>query len=104
MDVNELSSAWRAAGQVYAAAVNEFVERGMREGWPDKDPTFPDGQTPLASAVLKVVREANRDGKAGTLREKFPPAAHPFTNNVKSEGRALDPVIWIDDTSVALRI
>jgi WD40 repeat protein len=104
MEENELSRAWRAGGQLYADAVNDFVARGMRDGWPDKEPAFPDHQTPLADAVLKVVREANRSGNASTLRERFPPAAHPFTDKVKSDGRALDPVIWIDDENVALHV
>ena len=104
MDTSELSNAWRAGGRLYADAVNDFVVRGMRDGWSEKEPEFPDQQTPLADAVLQVVREANRSGHAGTLRERFPPAILPFASRLKSEGRALDPALWIDDEHIALRI
>jgi hypothetical protein len=104
MEENELSNAWRAGGRLHADAVNDFVERGMRDGWPDKDPQLPDHQTPLADAVLEVVREANRSGNASTLRERFPPAVQPFASRLKNAGRALDPAMWIDGESVVLRI
>lgn len=104
MEENELSEAWRAGGRLYADAVNAFVERGMREGWPDKEPEFPDHQTPLADAVLQVIREANRLGNASSLRERFPPTLHPFFNRLKRQGRSLEPAMWIDDRNVVLRI
>lgn len=104
MENNDLASAWCAGARLYAAAVNDFVERGMREGWPDSEPEFPDHQTPLADAVLEAVRAANRAGHAHTLREKFPPSLHPFASRLDSEGRALESALWIDDERVVLRI
>ncbi len=104
MDEARLSALWREKSRRYVAAVNAYVERGLREGW-DKAGSEPeDDRANLAPRVLAAVRAANKSGNTASLRQKFPPAYEPFLTIINEKGQELAPIAWIDDSRIALRL
>jgi hypothetical protein len=104
MDEARLSALWREASLRYVAAVNTYVERGLREGWGKAGPEPRDDRERLAADVLAAVRAANQSGAVDSLREKFPPAWEPFHSDFNDRGCCLAPMMWIGDTRIALRV
>lgn len=101
---DELSRRWRDESLRYVAAVNAFVERGMRDGWENVGDEPEDTRQPLAEAVLSAVRQANESRDSVGLREKFPPAHGPFLDMLDENGQDLPVVALLDDGRILVRI
>ncbi len=106
LNEDELSRRWREEGKRYASATNEFVRRGLRDGWENVDANEEpeDARQPMAKAVLDVVRRANETGSIDGLSERFPRAHAPFLEMLDENGQALPVVLLLDDGRIVLRI
>jgi len=69
---------WQEKTYSFAAALNDYVRRGLKEGWDKvgKAPKDPKRKH-LTGELLKAIREANTTGKLAELRENWPPAHRP---------------------------
>ena len=67
---SDIQAQWCSKTYEYAAALNAFVERGLREGWENAgDEPKDTGLEQFASAVIDAVREANRLGDIENIKE-----------------------------------
>jgi hypothetical protein len=63
---DELSRRWRDESLRYSSSINDFVRRGLRDGWENVDGKEPqDTRQSMAQAVLNAVRRANRVERGG---------------------------------------
>lgn len=101
----ELSRRWREESQRYVAAINDFVRRGLQEGWENVDGEEPkDTRQQMAEAVLNALRRANQLGNTDGLHERFPRAHGPFLEMLKENGQELPVVLLLDDGRIVLQI
>ena len=96
---------WCSKTLDYAASINAFVEKGLRDGWDNvgEEPSDP-GRDHLAEAVISAVRQANIDGELAHLRELWPPAHSPLINLLKENGQSIPVVCVLPDDSIVARI
>jgi hypothetical protein len=104
MDEDSLSALWREKSLRYVSAINALMERGQRDGWDNLGSEPLDDRADLAADVLDVVRAANQSGDISCLREKFPPAHGPFLSIIEERGQSLEPMSWVDNNHIAVRI
>jgi hypothetical protein len=96
---------WRRKTLAYASAINDYVARGLRNGWKDVGPQPADPSLePLAAAALAAIREANAHGAYDALREQWPPAYEPFIPRLKGSSQSIPALCVLDDGSIVLRI
>lgn len=102
---DDLSRRWRDESRRYISALNDYVRRGLSEGWETVGPEEPqDTRQPLAMAVLDAVRRANESGNIDGLHERFPRAHRPFIDLLEENGQSLPVVLLLDDGRIVLRI
>jgi hypothetical protein len=102
---DELSRRWREESLRYSSSVNDFVRRGLRDGWENVEGTEPqDTRQSMAEAVLDAVRRANEAGNTDDLNERFPRAHGPFIEMLKENGQSLPVVLLNDDGRILVRI
>ncbi|MCY2965859.1 MAG: hypothetical protein NT069_19880 [Planctomycetota bacterium] len=108
MTEDELSRTWKQEGLRHANVVNDYVRRGLTEGWESvadvPRETLEDNRGPLAQAVMQIVREANRRGETDGLRERFPPAQEPLLAMLDEQGQSLPLALLLDDGRVVLQV
>ncbi len=102
---NSAQEEWRNKTLAYVAAVNSFVEKGLREGWEKagEEPVEP-GRSHLANTVMDAVRKANANGELTALRERWPPAHSPLIELLKENGQDIPVVCILPDSSIVARI
>ncbi|MEG4963643.1 MULTISPECIES: hypothetical protein [unclassified Microcoleus] len=102
---NSAQEEWRSKTLAYAAAVNSFVEKGLREGWEkaSEEPVDP-GRNHLANTVIGAVRQANANGELSDLRERWPPAHSPLIELLEENGQSIPIVCILPDSSIVARI
>ncbi len=89
----------------YAAAVNDYVARGLERGCnaAGAQPAEPSLEH-LVPAALAAVREANSRGAYDELREQWPPAYEPFGPRLQRSGQSIPVLCILDDGSIVLRL
>ena len=96
---------WRQKTLQYVEAVNNFVDRGLSEGWDNAgdEPTIPD-RDHIVQKVISAVREANANGEIESLRELWPPAHEPLVGVLEKNGQAISVVCILPDNSILARL
>lgn len=101
----ELSRRWRDESKQYVSAINDFVRRGLKEGWENIDDEEPkDTRQPMAEAVIEAVRRANQAGDIDDLHERFPRAHSPFWEMLEKNGQDLPVAVLLNDGRIIMRI
>ncbi|MGZ9584310.1 hypothetical protein [Paenibacillus marinisediminis] len=97
----ELAAKWRSEGKRYASEINEYVRIGMETDWKQnqKEPEY-DQRHQMSSAVVKMIRAANKAGDVERLRRELPPATWPITHSREQELQAIRPTAFIKDGGV----
>ncbi|EKU99859.1 hypothetical protein Lepto7375DRAFT_1940 [Leptolyngbya sp. PCC 7375] len=105
MVFNSPQAEWRTKTLQYVAAINAFVEVGLRDGWDQagEEPEVPDREH-LANAAIDAVRQANQTGNLVRLREQWPPAHQPFIHLLQENGQSIPMVCILPDSSILARI
>jgi WD40 repeat protein len=103
--LERLQDEWRQKTYAYAAAVNEFLVKGLRDGWDTagEEPEDP-GREHLAATVVDALRDANRTGDLEGLKERWPPAHRPFVKLLEKNGQSIPTVCLLDDGTILARI
>jgi hypothetical protein len=96
---------WNRKTLEYVAAINAFVEIGLRDGWDNAgvEPTDP-GLDHLAEDAISSVRQANADGQLIQLREFWPPTHAPLIKLLEENGQDIPVVCVLPDNSIVARI
>jgi hypothetical protein len=96
---------WQTKALTYAASVNAYVEKGMRDGWKKagKEPQDK-SNIKLAQAALKAVREANKRGNTDALKELWPPMHHLLLPLIENNGQSISDLFLLNDGSFVARI
>ena len=98
MSDDELSDRWLKEGEAHATATNDYVQRGLTEGWDAVgDLDSQDERGDMAQAVLQRLQEANRDGTVDEFRKAFPPAWDPMLEIIKENSLGFWSVLLLDD-------
>lgn len=97
----DVASKWREEGQRYATGVNQFVHKGLTDGW-DKAGNEPaeDTRSALAAKVYKMIRGANEQGQLAELRAQLPAATWPLSGHFQKEMQAVRGIQFISDDEV----
>lgn len=105
MAEEDLSLRWREESRRYVGAVNDFVRRGLTDGWENVEAEDPkDTRQPMARAVLDAVRRANEAGDIDDLHERFPRAHEPLIAMLEKNGQSLPVVLLLDDGRIVTRV
>lgn len=98
---DEQAAKWREEGQRYARDVNQFVHKGLTEGW-DKAGNEPaeDTRGALAAKIYKMIRGANERGEIAELRAQLPAATWPLSGHFQKEMQAIRSIHFISDDAV----
>lgn len=96
---------WRKKTIQYVESVNNFVERGLAQGWENAgdEPTDP-GRDHLAVAAISAVRKANSVGQVDSLRNLWPPAHAPLIGLLEKNGQSIPVVCVLPDDSILMRL
>lgn len=96
---------WREKTLAYAKAINDYVEKGTKDGWENAgDEPSSAGRDHLVPDLLVVLREANRLGKTDLFREHWPPAYEPFAFMLDENGQSIPMLCLLPDDSILARI
>ena len=104
--LNELvAMRWRQEGERYAKDVNEFVRKGLTEGWDavDEAALQEDGRRELAEQVFGMVAAANEAGDIEQLRSALPPATWPLMGAFEDRIQAVKSLFFIDEHTIVFR-
>jgi hypothetical protein len=100
---------WQAKCLNYAAAVNTYIEKGLRDGWKKagKEPQD-SADDQLVQAALQAVRDANsssdRSQQTRMLKERWPPMHHLLVPLLKQNGQDIPTLFLLEDGSFIARI
>ncbi|NLC23976.1 MAG: WD40 repeat domain-containing protein, partial [Oxalobacter sp.] len=96
---------WKEKTLAYAKAINDYVEKGTKDGWENAgDEPSSAGRDHLVPHLLVVLREANRLGKTDLFREYWPPAHEPFAFMLDENGQSIPMLCLLPDGSILARI
>lgn len=102
---DESQKEWREKTLAYTQAVNDFVAKGMSDGWDNIGPEPEDnGREPLVPALLAAITQANKDGSLAQLRQQWPLAYSPLLPLLKEKGQSIPCLCLLDDGRVVARI
>ncbi len=96
---------WNRLGSRYATEVNEMVEFGEKNGWDNwkgKEPE--DKRDHLTDDVIKLLKEANKNGSIQEFRTDYPPAHTPLIKLFESKGQSIEQLHFIEDNKVIFLI
>ena len=100
-----LQTEWNTKGQSYAQAINAIIAFGETHGWDNWKGEEPgDNRDHLASAVLSLLRKANKEGTIDDFRTNFPPAHAPFISSIQEQGQSIENLCYIADHKIAFVI
>ena len=97
---------WQRKTHGYAAAVNNFVEKGLRDGW-DNAGAEPDssGREHLVSDLLKALKRNSKKSPPQSIAKLWPPAHAPLVEPaIQSQGQSVPVLALLDDGSIIARI
>ncbi|MEO0481226.1 MAG: WD40 repeat domain-containing protein [Planctomycetota bacterium] len=99
----KLSPLWTEEGLRFASAVNEMVAFADEHGWDQWQRGEPEDRRSksMASGVLKLLRQANREGSIDEFRRDFPPAHSPFADDLDKNGTSISQILWLSETRLA---
>lgn len=98
---DEIAAKWREEGERYAHDINQFVHKGLTDGW-DQAGNEPaeDTRSVLAAKVYKMIRRANEQGELAELRAQLPAATWPLERQFQKEMQAVRGIHFISDDEV----
>ncbi len=96
---------WKEKTLAYAKALNEYIAKGVKEGWENagEEPAAT-GREHLVPDLLVALREANRLGTTDEFREYWPPAHEPFNFLFDDNGQNIPMLCLLPDDSFLARI
>ena len=92
---------WNRLGSRYASEVNKMVEFGEKNGWDNwkgKEPE--DKRDHLTGDVIKLLKEANKNGSIEEFRTDYPPAHTPLIKLFESKGQSIEQLHFIEDDKI----
>jgi len=101
--------AWKKAVLSHAAAINDYMTIGERDGWEiaGKEPQIPDVTTSL-KPLLDALKAVNKPGTSTADRAAFhhdwPPAQEPLIPLLEQNGQSIDTLFVLDDGAILARI
>ncbi len=101
--------AWKQHVLDYAAAINRYVEKGLRDGWDQcgEEPQMAPTEHLLASwrqALEAINRPGTDAARRDAFRQDWPPAHLPLIPLLKEEGLHVAALALLDDGSLLARI
>lgn len=102
---SEQQKEWKEKTLAYAKAFNEYLSKGVKEGWENagEEPSAA-GREHLVPYLLTALREANRLGKTNEFREYWPPAHEPFNFLFDDNAQNIPMLCLLEDDSILARI
>jgi WD40 repeat protein len=101
----QLQQEWKAKTIEYAQAVNQFVEKGLRDGWDNAGAEPKDnGREKLVPQLLKAIRHANETKEYEKLRQEWPLAHSPLVNELEKLGKSIPKLAVLNDGSIVARV
>jgi len=96
---------WKRKTLAYALDVNNYVDKGLRDGWDNvgKEPNVPQSEH-LAENALEAVRTANASSNTDNLREQWPLDYNPLLDLIKRNGQSIPILFILPDNSILARI
>ena len=92
---------WNRLGSRYANEVNEMVEFGEKNGWENWKGTEPeDKRDHLTDDVIKLLKEANKNGSVNDFRTDYPPAHNPLIKLFESKGQSIEQLHFIENDKI----
>ncbi|WP_405106664.1 hypothetical protein MHH28_25380 [Paenibacillus sp. FSL K6-1217] len=97
----DVAAKWRKEGQRYAAGVNQYVHKGLTEGWDNAgNEPAEDTRGAHAAKIYKMIRRANEHKELAELREQLPAATWPLAGHFQHEMQAIRGIHFISDDEV----
>ena len=96
---------WKRKTLKYAREINNYIEKGDRDGW-DKAGKEPDysGREHLVANLLDALRK-NQEKRSENFRDLWPPACIPLAAPIiKEQGQSIPVIALLDDGSIIARI
>ncbi|MCB2343287.1 hypothetical protein [Clostridium estertheticum] len=100
---NKLSNRWLEEGKIYSEAVNKFVEKGLKEGWDNVGEDPLETRYDMADKVIKIIKQANKEGQIEELKKCFPAAYEPLTGNLQGLAQAITSVLITTDEKIIFK-
>lgn len=97
----DLKQEWNTKGEKYAKGINEMVEFGEKNGWDNwkgKEPE--DKREHLAKDVIKLLRQANLEGKVNEFRTDFPPSHSPLISLLNKKSQSIEQLCHIEGQKI----
>ena len=108
--MNDQPTTWRQQVLRYAQDINQYVDKGMREGWDTcgEEPTMADTEhllAPFCAALKAINRPGVSTAEREAFRDQWPPAHTPVIPLLqKEEGRRVATLVLLDNGSVLARL
>lgn len=96
---------WKKQTIEYASAINEYVKRGLIEGWDNvgEEPKS-EGREKFVPELLDAIKKANKSGDFDNLRNDWPLAHAPLIEKLEENGQSIPCVVLLDDGRIIARI
>jgi hypothetical protein len=98
----DIQKEWNLKGEKYAAAINEMIEFGEKNGWENwkgKEPE--DKREHLTDAVISLLKKANKENKVDEFRENFPPSHSPIIKYLEKKSQSIEQFCFVDNQKIA---
>lgn len=101
----QIQEEWKTKTVQYAQDVNQFVEKGLRDGWDNAGAEPKDnGREKLVPQLLKAIRHANDTKEYEKLRQDWPLAHSPLVNDLEKLGKSIPKLTILEDGSIVARV
>lgn len=97
----DLAAEWRKEGKRYAGDINQFVHKGITEGWDSvEEEPAQDERPALASQIYEMIQGANEQNEVVELRDVLPAATWPLAEHFKDDMQAIRSIHFLNQDEV----
>lgn len=97
----DIAAMWRTEGKRYAGDINEYVHKGITEGWDSvKEEPSEDERSALASKIYAMIQGANEQNDIEQLRSLLPSATWPLVQQYKDKMQAIRSIHFLNQDEV----
>lgn len=104
-EIPNLKEEWNRLGSQYAAEINQMFEFGEKNGWDKWKGEEPeDKRDHLTDDIIKLLKEANKNGSIEEFRTEYPPAHTPLVELFESKGQSIKQLHYIKEDIIVFLI
>ena len=104
-EIPNLKEEWNRLGSQYAAEINQMFELGEKNGWDNWKGEEPeDKRDHLTDDIIKLLKEANKNGSIEEFRTEYPPAHTPLIELFESKGQSIEQLHYIKEDIIVFLI